>query len=779
MCRFLILLFFLFVIQNCDAQSVFKGMVWDEQKVPIGYANAQLLAMRDSAFVVGGVSDEKGEFCLQLPDTTTYILKLSCVGYEDKLVELSHNMHNATFTLRAEAYNLSGVTISARRRMVKSLVDRYQIDVACLKGYSFDMMDLLAKTPGVIVENGTPSIIGKSGFRIMVNNRMQRIEGSQAVAYLKSLDMDNVDKIEVIQNPPAKYEAEGDYGIIHIITKKPQTMMGCRLSEGISEASGYWTNDSYVSTNVVSGKLSLFAMTSLLAGRNQYTEWNSQDFSTFTRITDCKQINHPQNYNVYAGVDYAFTKQLSLGGNFSWYEDKMKRNSNNTITTHEADLHMDSVITSYLDRDMPLRKRDATVYVSFQAKKAGVELSGSYFDYDNHQDSQYRSYLNKEGNMADDVAFFNNNTNHVKGASGMADFNFSLSPVELTLGGKITYSKTPTSACYEPKIVDYDNKSTYEERIYAFYAQAMSHLNKKLSIKVGFRYEATHTTTILTDADNINRKYENWFPNMFFSYRINDDNSIRLSYSGSIQRPNLQYISPFVIYSTTKDYASGNPYLKPLTINRLGLDYTFMGNLLVGLYYSVNNNMISQIIHMDEESRITESKWENGKCNKNLGLNVIYYWNQLKWLNAAFMAFGSYVNSKSKTSLTKAHSEYGKAVLMANLNFMMNASRTWTCGLNARYSTAEKNCDQRIDGFGNVGCYTQVAMLKKKLTANLSFSNLLEPKMKGTAYSNGKMMHFSNSYSPFTIKLALAYTLGVTKKDKTQGYGDKEIKNRL
>ena len=96
----------------------------------------------------------------------------------------------------------------------------------------------------------------------------------------------------------------------------------------------------------------------------------------------------------------------------------------------------------------------------------------------------------------------------------------------------------------------------------------------------------------------------------------------------------MQYISPFVIYSDTKDYTSGNPYLKPVTTNRVGLDYTFMGNLVVGMYYSVSNNMISQVISMDEDSRLTETKWENARKNKNLGLNFMYFYNRQKWLNA-------------------------------------------------------------------------------------------------------------------------------------------------
>lgn len=154
---------------------------------------------------------------------------------------------------------------------------------------------------------------------------------------------------------------------------------------------------------------------------------------------------------------------------------------------------------------------------------------------------------------------------------------------------------------------------------------------------------------------------------------------------------------------------------------------------------------------------------------------ILMSWNRI---TSSFFGF-ALRNSHSKTTYTREHSEYANGVLMMNLNFMLNSKRTWTCGLNARYTSTENNCDTKTEGYGNLGCYTQIALLKKSLTANLSVNNILQPKVKGEAYSNGMTMHFENCYSPLTIKLSLAYTFGLSKRDKTQKYGDKEIKNRI
>lgn len=778
--KILLVFSFLVFAVNGFAQTSMAGKIVDGKNSPVSYANVQLLSLPDSSFVEGCVAKKDGTFDILLPDSLNGLLKLSSVGYQDLYVRLSVKPTVTTFVMKEDAYNLSGVTVTARKRIVKSLVDRYQIDVDGLKDYSFDMMDLLSKAPGVIVDNGVPSIWGKSGFRVMVNNHIQKMDASQALAYLKSLDLNSVDKVEIIQNPPAKYEAEGNYGIIHIITKRDQGSLGLRLADELSYASTYLTNSTNFSMSIEKGKLGVYAMGSYQKGKDRWYEHNSQGYKSFSRISDLEQVNHPQDYNLYASADYSLSKQINFGGNLSWYKSRMKRNSSSEILTKELNSGQDSVITSTLDRDMPLTKRDATFYFSYQAKNAGAEFSGSYFDYDNQQNSLYHSWLNVESKNQSYIDFQNDNSNHLKGFSGMADFNLTLLKTDFTFGGKWTTSKTPTKAYYTPVITDYANSSTYKENIYAFYVQAMRNLGKKVSVKIGGRYEKTSMKTILdVEAGGIDRKYENWFPNMFLTYDINDNNTLRLTYTGSIERPNLQYISPFVIYSDTKDYTSGNPYLKPVTTNRVGLDYTFMGNLVVGMYYSVSNNMISQVISMDEDSRLTETKWENARKNKNLGLNFMYFYNRQKWLNATFMAFGSYVDSKATTIYTKAHSEYAQATLMMNLNFVLDSKRIWTSGLNARYSSAEKNCDTKIEAYGNLGCYVQGAFLNRNLTANLSVSNLLEPKLKGESYSNGMIMKFCNKYSPLTVKLSLAYTLGVSKRDKTQNYGDKEIQNRL
>lgn len=778
--KILLIFSFLIFVVNGFGQKSMVGKIVDSKNNPVGYANIQLLSLPDSSFVQGCIAGEDGKFDIPLPDSLNCILKISSVGYQDLYVGLSSKVTITTFVMKEEAYNLSSITVTARKRMIKSLVDRYQIDMKGLKDYSFDMIDLLSKAPGVLVDNGVPSIWGKSGFRVMVNNRIQKMDVSQAVAYLKSLDMNHVDKVEIIQNPPAKYEAEGNYGIIHIITKKNQRSLGIRLADELSYATTYLTNSTNFSMSMENGKLGVYAMGSYLNGKNRWYEHNSQDYKSFVRTSNMEQVNHPQEYNLYASADYSLSKQINIGGNLSWYKSKMRRNSSNEVFTKELNDSQDSVITSTLDRDMPLVKRDATLYFSYQAKNVGLELSGSYFDYDNQQNSLYYSWLDVEGKNNSYINFQNDNSNHLKGFSGMADFNVSLLKTDFTFGGKWTSSKTPTTAYYYPVITNYKNSSTYKENIYAFYAQAMRKLGNKLSVKIGARYEKTNMKTMVdTEEGNIDRNYGNWFPNMFLSYNINNNNTLRLTYTGSIERPNLQYISPFVIYSDTKDYTSGNPYLKPTTTNRIGLDYTFMGNLIIGLYYSVSNNMIAQVISMDENSRLTETKWENARKNKNLGLNVMYFWNRLKWLNATFMAFGSYVDSKAMTIYTKSHSEYTKATLMMNLNFMLDSKRTWSTGLNARYSSAEKNCDTKMEAYGNLGCYVQGYFLNRKLSTNLSVSNILEPKVKGESYSNGMIMKFCNKYSPFTVKLALAYTFGVTKRDKTQHFGDKEIKGRL
>ena len=148
--------------------------------------------------------------------------------------------------------------------------------------------------------------------------------------------------------------------------------------------------------SIEKGKLGVYAMGSYQNGKDRWYEHNSQGYKSFSRISDLEQVNHPQDYNLYASADYSLSKQINFGGNLSWYKSRMKRNCSSEILTKELNSGQDSVITSTLDRDMPLTKRDATFYFSYQEKNVGAEFSGSYFDYDNQQNSLYHSWLNVE-----------------------------------------------------------------------------------------------------------------------------------------------------------------------------------------------------------------------------------------------------------------------------------------------------------------------------------------------------------------------------------------------
>lgn len=138
--KFLLTFTFLVFAANGFAQKSIAGKIVDSKDNPVSYANVQLLSLPDSSFIQGCVATEDGMFDFPLPDSINGILKISCVGYIDLYVDLSQKVSPTTFTLKEESCKLSDVTITANKRVVKSLVDRYQIDVTALKDYSFDMM---------------------------------------------------------------------------------------------------------------------------------------------------------------------------------------------------------------------------------------------------------------------------------------------------------------------------------------------------------------------------------------------------------------------------------------------------------------------------------------------------------------------------------------------------------------------------------------------------------------------------------------------------------------
>lgn len=772
-----------------QAQITVTGRVIDETNQPIPYANAVLLTFPDSSFVAGNVTDKQGEFVIQHKQTGTFLLKLSCIGFADYYRQISETSENiGTITLKENTSQLKEITVTAKRNMIKQEVDRYVVDVSDIKTGRFDVIDLLSQIPGVIVQNGKPSIIGKSGLKVMINGRLLKVSGEQLTSLLKTYNINDIKNIEVITNPPARYEAEGDYGMLNfIIPKKEEGYIGGRVAENVAFQK-YWDSETSFSLNYNRKKFSLFLNNSYNGGKNYYKEYNRQYFATFERQNSIKDVLKKNDFTTRDGFELLLTKSTTLGGDFSYSYSGGKRTDKGIteifLSNAQENQNADSTILSRLQRSTPTHKLDATLYWDQKlGKNNAMWVSTNYFRYKSEQNSNYNSSIYDNASLVDDTyyQFTNLGNSDLKGGSFLLDFQFTLPHAyTLTAGGKVAFSETKSYSEYlYDKLEDRNDCFKYDENLYALYAQIAKSVTEKTSIKAGFRYEDTHTYAHSEESKDTKRHYGHFFPNIFVNHTFDKKNSVRLTFTGSISRPGIRYINPFVIYKDKYSYTEGDPFLKSSYSYRTGADYTHNYFLQLGLYCSIRKNLIGQVTDMQEDTGIAATKWANAKDEKVVGINGYYYWNKLQWATSTVMLMGKYVKSEANTIYTLPSTDYIQGYAYLNLQFYLNKIKTINSGLNITYLSEIKDCDIKLYAQKNIGWYFQWSTLKNRLALNFSIINILQPKTKGITYSNGMTMKINNQYNPLTFALKVSYTMGKDIKNSTKKYGDNEIKNRF
>ncbi len=197
-----------------------QGIIKDKNNTPIPYVEV-ILKENKSKYIKSNITDEKGQYSFKNLKNSTYVLEIYSFGEKIFQEELLINKDIKKEISINKSLELDEVTVVAKKKLIDNKVDRLVFNVKnSMASSGMDLTEALSITPMVMVNDFGVSIVGKSGVSVMVNNKMLNISGSELVNYLKSLRSDNVEKIEVITAPPAKYEAEGNSGIINIILKK-------------------------------------------------------------------------------------------------------------------------------------------------------------------------------------------------------------------------------------------------------------------------------------------------------------------------------------------------------------------------------------------------------------------------------------------------------------------------------------------------------------------------------------------------------------------------------
>ncbi len=660
----LTLLVCLFSFYNlAQAQGSIKGNVLDAENQAALYANVVLHSAKDSSMVKGGITDENGDFQLLNVPFDQYYLQVSYVGFAPYLSpNFALNTSEKTFetiTLQPLNAELGEVTVVAQRPILEMKPDKMVMNVdKTINATGENALSLLRKSPGVVIDNNeNVTLLGKSGVQVYIDGKPSPLSGNDLATFLKTLQSDQIDAIEIITNPSAKYDAEGNAGIVNIRMKK-DSRLGANANLNLNYSIGQ--NAQYNGTitgNYRNKKINTF-------GSYTYFDGISQNYINFHKEqaglgfdSEMNMFNYWEGHSAKFGTDFYLNDKHTVGFLVNGFtEENSFESENNTFLSTLDIAGTDSVLVAQSNSVGTGKNLNTNLNYVFnigEGTKLNVDLDYGIYRYTN-SGMQPNAYMNSTKTIKlSEINFATETPTNIDIASVKADYETPLFNGQFGTGVKVTNIVTDNTFDFynvveDAQFLDEDrsNNFVYTEQVNAIYANYSGKV-KKVSYQAGLRVEQTQSEGDLTaykpvNDENVKRSYTDFFPSLSLSYALNDNHNFQASYSRRINRPNYEDLNPFEEKLDALTSEQGNAFLNPEYTNKFEIRHSFKYMLNTTLSYSKTNDVIARILAPDmNNEQATFITWLNIAEQDFYSLNISAPVPITKWWSS-FQSFTAY-----------------------------------------------------------------------------------------------------------------------------------------
>lgn len=629
------LLLALFVVApHSYAQMQISGTVIDPQDSPLSYANVLLLNASDSTLVMGGISDETGNYLLDRLKPGDYVVSIRMIGYREEYSPIIHlsnetNIHKlAVVKLQEDVALLNEVEVVEKRALFEQKIDRLVVNVdnsIALTGTT--ALEVLSRSPGVAVnpQNNSISMSGKEGVIVMINGKISRMPQDAVVQMLSGMSSDNIEKIELIHTPPANFEAEGNAGFINIVLKKSQDE---GINGGFSLNAGYGKKEKAGASlfmNFRKKKINLFGDYSWKYNNNPQLFTNARSFYNDGVFFENEgesirepTITHVQNARI--GIDINLSSKTIVGALASWSDRYWDMDAINNVYSRQdgALTSRVSVPNTEINNDRSYVGNINLQHSFSKDQKLNIDLDYATFSNDNPS-----SYVNQfyDGNdsLTETTELRVSKKTPLDIWVGKVDYtrNFGEEFI-LETGLKGTMTSFDNNVLVENKtqqtwtVVDlFSSEAMMTENVLAAYSSLFWKLNEKTDLKMGLRYEhADINLGTVAEPNIVDRNRGRWFPSIFLSNQLNEHNKLQLSYSRRIDRPSFKQLAPWFIFFDPTTVSTGNPTLRASISNAIRGSYSWK-TVQVDFQYTQTKNLIGRFqptVDLETNTQVNESK---------------------------------------------------------------------------------------------------------------------------------------------------------------------------
>ncbi|WP_158644113.1 outer membrane beta-barrel protein [Pseudobacter ginsenosidimutans] len=810
----LLFLFFIITVSDLMAQGRFRatvsGQIKDIQNEPVSGATVNLLMAGDSTVVIRLTSGNNGSFELKVGSPGIYLLAVSAISMEP-FISLPFTIDSAGKKLQWPAIilrpqkktALKEVVVTAKKPLLEYDLDKTIVNVESMIGAAAgSSLEVLEKTPGVTVDNnGEITMNGMQSVTVLIDGRPTYMSGRDLAAYLRSLPGSLLEKIELITNPPAKYDANGG-ALINIKLKKKRTQGYAGSATHNSNIGKRYRTYNSINLNYLNRKINYFGNFSY----SRYTERNqsTDDRAFFTtggqRTTATKVENdndaRSDELSARLGMDYNLNKKTTLGIILNGTTRKRNDGSEYITQMFSTNDYPDSTGRGNNSTHGRWEQLGANANMQHRFTEKGEEITAdlNYIRYNNRSTQDLSNYVEDQSGQLGNISNFLYRLPYSTDVfTARMDYSLPLkNKASFSTGLKSGLVKNNHQSDYysipdNKPVPDYSksNHFIYREYIHALYVNGRKDW-KRFGLQLGLRWEYTQTKGNQLGNEAVapsmfRRNYHSFFPSFFTSYKLDSagKNSLAFSYARRINRPGYHQLNPFLFFIDQYSYTTGNPMLNPTIANRIELNWRYKQLLTTRLMYERQDDGIANATQIDKNTQINRP--ENFAARDLLALMVNLSFKPAKWWNMNFHIAGARFSTNGK--LYNQSIDLQLYTWRTQIQNQFSISKTWSAELYATYHAPNINFQTYVKSRYWINTAVQKKVLKNKGSIKLNLEDIFHS--MGTREENRGLV---NAYSfrtndPDTRRIAISFSYNFGKEtfSRKRKYNDDaadELKER-
>ncbi|SFC81152.1 outer membrane beta-barrel family protein [Flavobacterium phragmitis] len=786
------LLIFLVLPLFCLAQSFkLKGKIASE-KTPLEWADVSILNS-EGKIMDGTTTQKDGVFEMNLKKGS-YLIEITLLGFTDyrKEITVEKDIDLGTIIMIETATNLGEVVIQSRKKTIEQKIDRLVYNPennATTAGG--DALSAINTAPGVVVKNNAINILGKGVSRVMIDGRMVELTGEELNNFLKSISASDIKNIEIISNPSAKYEAEGDGGLINVVMKK-----GARNSWKNTTTASYDQNKYgiYALRNNFFYNKDKFRFSASINGKAGYRNLEETLDMYFdegpSKMKAVTKFNE-ESLSGKLALDYDLSEKTTIG--FQVLKDKNNPDfdSDIRINNYNAQNELSNYILneSFLDRKSGNQTYNLHLITKLDSLNRKLSFDVDYFSYNSKFDRDFiADNYEADGTFVGVNQSGRNLSNQdIDNVSFKADMEHPLKELNLSYGAKVSFTKSNSDVAFYNTItgipeldLNQTNQFRYTENNQAVYINGDKKINEKWNFQLGLRLENTQTKGFseTLNQETINN-YFKLFPTFFASYEKNENNSFSFNYGKRIRRPGFSMLNPFRVYISSNSYSEGNPFLKPSFSDNFELAYSYKKIWRTSIFLNAITDGYGVIFTSNPETMTQIISRENYFKGLNYGIGETYSVSFADWWESenSLYLLGSDIKFIKDINATPVNG----LQLDFSTNNSFSLGKTTKLQLDFNYTSPYKSglYDTGYTSSLNIGFKQDLlnkAMQISFLINDIFYTSYLK---NDVSIVNGVKQVYSQKESNRFARLTVVYNFGNNKINvKERAFGNQDEKKR-